>query len=105
MSHLSRWQLIERLNQHFWQRWSREYLEQLQRRTKWSKEFGENLCVGQLVLVREDNVPSLAWSMGRITAVCPGKDGIARVAVIKTSRSEVKRPANRLCVLPINIVE
>ncbi|GJQ79279.1 hypothetical protein Trydic_g5522 [Trypoxylus dichotomus] len=86
MTHLSRWQ-------------------QLQRRTKWSQQSGDNLRIGQLVLVREDNVPLLVWSMGRVTTLCPEEDGIALVAVIKTSRGEVKRPANRLCVLPMNIVE
>lgn len=32
---LRRWQLVTQLTQQIWQRWSREYLSQLQGRTKW----------------------------------------------------------------------
>ena len=34
---LSRWQLIQKIQNHFWRRWSREYLTQLQTRTKWKR--------------------------------------------------------------------
>lgn len=32
---LKRWQLMQRLVQHFWRRWCSEYLNQLQQRPKW----------------------------------------------------------------------
>ncbi|XP_071581395.1 uncharacterized protein [Temnothorax nylanderi] len=32
---LSRWQYVQQLRQHFWRRWSREYLHQCQQRDKW----------------------------------------------------------------------
>ncbi|CAG7673139.1 unnamed protein product [Allacma fusca] len=32
---LDRWQHIQQMTQHFWARWSSEYLQQLQKRTKW----------------------------------------------------------------------
>ena len=35
---LSRWQLVEKIRTHFWRRWSREYLTQLQTRSKWQKQ-------------------------------------------------------------------
>ncbi|XP_011065258.1 PREDICTED: uncharacterized protein LOC105152587 [Acromyrmex echinatior] len=35
---LSRWQLIQRMRDHFWQRWSREYLHTLATRPKWTKD-------------------------------------------------------------------
>ncbi|GFU37152.1 uncharacterized protein TNCV_1555221 [Trichonephila clavipes] len=37
MNRLSRWQLIQRLNRHFWGKWSTEYLNRLQQRPKWCK--------------------------------------------------------------------
>lgn len=56
-NHLSRWQHIQKLRQHFWQRWQREY-QQLQARTRWKE--GENaIKIGDLVLIIEDNLPSL----------------------------------------------
>ncbi|XP_011858773.1 PREDICTED: uncharacterized protein LOC105556299, partial [Vollenhovia emeryi] len=35
---LTRYQLLAKLQQHFWKRWSREYLTQFQARTKWKEE-------------------------------------------------------------------
>ncbi|KAK2578857.1 hypothetical protein KPH14_012604 [Odynerus spinipes] len=37
---LSRWQRIEQLRNHFWTRWSKEYLHQLQQRPKWVRNKG-----------------------------------------------------------------
>ncbi|GFY14069.1 integrase catalytic domain-containing protein [Trichonephila clavipes] len=37
MNRLSRWQLVQRMNQHFWCKWSSEYLNRLQQRpNKWA---------------------------------------------------------------------
>ena len=38
---LSRWQLIQRLQQHFWRRWSQEYVSELQQRVKWESPYPE----------------------------------------------------------------
>ncbi|GFV33276.1 uncharacterized protein TNCV_1497981 [Trichonephila clavipes] len=35
MSRLSRWQLVQKMNQHFWRKCSSEYLNRLQQRPKW----------------------------------------------------------------------
>ncbi|GFW40532.1 uncharacterized protein TNCV_4823721 [Trichonephila clavipes] len=51
MNRLSRWQLVQRMNQHFWRKWSSEYLNKLQQRPKWCNgniDFKE----GDLVLVK-----------------------------------------------------
>ncbi|KAJ8932263.1 hypothetical protein NQ318_003040 [Aromia moschata] len=49
-------QLIQKLYQHFWSRWFSEYIAELQMRTKW-KVNQSNLEQGQLVLLRDDNLP------------------------------------------------
>lgn len=33
---LSRWQTVQKLSQLFWNRWQIEYLQELQKRTKWT---------------------------------------------------------------------
>lgn len=55
LNRLSRFQLLSRLVQGFWKRWSREYVTQLQARYKW-KEVQPNpyLKIGALVLIRDD---------------------------------------------------
>ncbi|XP_077260842.1 uncharacterized protein LOC143896724 [Temnothorax americanus] len=78
VNRLSRWQHLEQMRQHFWRRWSNEYLLQLQNRTKWCSNRGPALRVGQLVICREDGLPPLKWVLGRVQETCPGPDGVAR---------------------------
>lgn len=101
ISRLKRWDRVVQMQQHFWRRWSKDYLHQLQIRTKNYKDEIP-VSVGQLVLLHLDNVPTMHWPIGRITAIHPGKDGITRVASIRTSKSTYKRPVTKLALLPIN---
>lgn len=56
MNRLSRWQQIKLRREHFWKRWSREYMMELQTRGKWTKRQ-VNVQPGTIVLVREENLP------------------------------------------------
>jgi hypothetical protein len=98
---LTQWQRIEQLRQHFWTRWSKEYISLLQQRSKW-KSPQANVELGQLVLIKEDNLPPLRWVTGRIVELFPGQDKITRVVLIKTSSGLIKRSVSRVCVLPID---
>ncbi|XP_038106740.1 uncharacterized protein LOC119766331 [Culex quinquefasciatus] len=99
---LSLWQAIQRKTQQFWKLWTTDYLHQLQQRTK-DLYRQPNLLVGKLVLLKEDNLPPLRWSMGRITAVRPGPDGLVRVVSVKIPSGAVyDRPVVKVCLLPIN---
>ncbi|XP_062538615.1 uncharacterized protein LOC134206889 [Armigeres subalbatus] len=101
MNRLDRFQLLQKLLQDFWQRWRREYLCQLQGRTKrWKPRIG--IEIGKLVIIREDNQHPMAWKMGRIIAVHPGADGVVRVVTLKTESGILKRPVEKLCLLPIS---
>ncbi|KAL0829582.1 hypothetical protein ABMA28_003093 [Loxostege sticticalis] len=94
-----RYQRLEGIRQHFWHRWSKEYLAELQQRTKWRSNT-TLLKVGDLVLLAEDNAPPLNWRMGRVVRLFPGPDGVSRVADVKTVRGCVRRALTRLCPLP-----
>lgn len=96
---LSRYQHLQQCHQHFWTRWHKEYLTELQQRTKWKKGTGD-LKLGALVLIKEDNCPPLKWKMGRIIQLHPGKDGVTRVATVHTTTGDTKRPYSKLCSLP-----
>ncbi|XP_018397677.1 PREDICTED: uncharacterized protein LOC108775725 [Cyphomyrmex costatus] len=75
ITRLSRWQRVEQIRQHFWQRWSKEYLHYCQQRNKWT--IKENpLHVGQMVLLREDSASPLSWPLARIVELHPGNDNI-----------------------------
>lgn len=99
INRLSRWQLVERLRQHFWQRWHQEYIRQLQARSKW-KSPSFKIEPGTMVLLLEEGIPPQQWLLGRVHEVHPGKDGLVRVATIKTAKGLFKRGISKLCVLP-----
>ncbi|XP_076380821.1 uncharacterized protein LOC117219916 [Megalopta genalis] len=98
---LNRFQLLQQTIQHFWRRWQRDYLHNLQQRHKWKQGHGSPLKVGDMVLIKEDNLPPLKWALGRVVELHPGQDGISRVSTIRTTRGMLKRPASKICVLPI----
>ncbi|XP_048005484.1 uncharacterized protein LOC125241178 [Leguminivora glycinivorella] len=66
-SQLHRYALMEQVRQHFWARWSHEYVSLLQQRTRW-RSRQPNLELGQLVLVKQPHGPPLTWPLGRIEA-------------------------------------
>lgn len=101
MNTLSRWQYVEQLRQHFWARWHKEYLHTLQQRTRWKKASAKQLQLGDLVLIREENVPPMHWPTGRVEEIHPGIDGIVRAATIRMKGGLFKRAATRLCILPL----
>ncbi|XP_029055179.2 uncharacterized protein LOC114882455 [Osmia bicornis bicornis] len=98
---LSRWQRIEQLRQHFWQRWTRKYLTNLQERHKWKIPKGDQLKTGQLVLIKQPGLAPLQWLMGRVQQIHPRADGIARTATVRTTGGELVRSLARLAILPI----
>ncbi|KAL7296066.1 hypothetical protein TKK_0010620 [Trichogramma kaykai] len=85
--------------EHFWTRWSSEYLQALQHRPKWQKS-NTQIRVGQLCVIRSELAPPRKWALARITQVHPGKDGLIRVVSVKTATSVFKRPVTKLSILP-----
>lgn len=96
---LQRYQLLTHIVQGFWKRWSVEYLCQLQQRSKWHGPI-DNFNVGDMVIVREDNLPPLKWQLARVITLHPGADGKCRVVTVKTSNGVCKRATSKLCLLP-----
>lgn len=103
INRLSRWQLVERIRQHFWTRWSKEYLTSLQQRAKWFMQHRSSSVKleGALVLLVDDNTQPLLWKIGRIINTHPGKDGHVRVVTVKTKQGFFKRALTKICLLPI----
>ena len=64
---------------------------------------GTQLSTNQLMLIRQPNLASLQWAMGRIQEVHPGLDGIARTATVKTAKDSYVRPLSKLSILPIKV--
>ncbi|XP_031359033.1 uncharacterized protein LOC116182631 [Photinus pyralis] len=99
---LSKYFQIQQMVQHFWHRWSQDYINTLQQRTKWKfVKNNEDLLMGSLVILKEDNQPPCKWAMGRITGLHRGSDDIVRAVSVKTQNSETKRAINKVCLLPV----
>lgn len=98
-NYLQRYERVEKIQQHFWLRWQRDYLSEMQQRTKW-KSSSAKLSVGDMVLLAEDNTPPLCWKLGRVLRLITGSDDLPRVADITTTRGVVRRALVRLCKLP-----
>lgn len=99
-SYKTRWQLTSRMIQQFWKKWSTDYLQQLQTRNKWLRST-ENLCTGDVVVIKEEGLPPGKWALGRIKEVHPGKDELVRVVTVRTKDGVLKRPITKLIRLPV----
>ena len=75
---------IENIVRKVWKVWKEEYLTSLQQKAKWTTSSSQQFAIGDIVIVKVDNIPPLMWLMGRITKVFDGYDNIIRVAQIKT---------------------
>ncbi|XP_041969837.1 uncharacterized protein LOC121726512 [Aricia agestis] len=95
---LTRYQRVEQMRQHFWSRWMKEYISELQSRTKW-KANDDHLLPNTLVVIKDDNLPPLKWHLGRIVSLIPGKDNITRVADIRTASGIIRRACTKICPL------
>jgi len=101
VNRLDRWQLVQKITQDFWRRWSREYLTSLQGRVKWKTEK-PNLTINDIVLIQDNNTPPLKWKLGRVIETHTGADDRVRVVTLRTASGICKRPINKLCKLPTN---
>ena len=95
---LRKWNHCQTVVQHFWQRWSREYLQNLQSRSKW-QSTSPNLQEGDIVMLRPEKAFKCHWPLARVTAVFPGQDGLVRVAEIRTASGTYRRPVVKLSLL------
>ncbi|XP_076684121.1 uncharacterized protein LOC143377086 [Andrena cerasifolii] len=96
---LARWQKIQQMRDHYWKRWSAEYLQALQGRPKWIAAH-PNVQPGQLCLVKNEATPPTHWPIGRITEVHPGPDGLVRVVTIRTPKTTLQRPIAKISLFP-----
>ncbi|XP_055904629.1 uncharacterized protein LOC129940343 [Eupeodes corollae] len=66
LNRIKEWNLVRRWTEDIWQRWHQEYLTTLQQRSKWRKAE-ENIKVGDIVAIKQDNLPPTHWCLGRVT--------------------------------------
>ena len=91
--------LIRQLLQHFWRRWSKEYVTLLRQFHGKIKGGGAVTAdVGDIVIIFDEKLPRHLWKLGRVTKLLYGRDNRVRAVELKTGRSNntMRRPVNRL---------
>lgn len=94
-----RWRHCQVLADQFWIYFIKNYLPSLQNRSKWQQDQ-EDICVGNIVLVVDQQLPRALWLVGKVTAVFPGADGRIRTAQIQVKDKSYTRPVVKLIRLP-----
>ena len=99
-------QFINTLLEHFWKRWSKEYLTELREHQNCRNKIPDKqVQVGDVVLIH-DNLPRNRWKMGLVLELYEGKDGFKRGCKLRTLSKTgrtlyLNRPINKLYPLEI----
>ncbi|XP_051803238.1 uncharacterized protein LOC127533647 [Acanthochromis polyacanthus] len=109
-----RWRRVQYLAEQFWSRWRKEYLANITLRQCWHSSK-RNVKVGDIVIVKEKEIPRNEWRLGRVLDVCKDEDGLVRKATVQmgsrkcgdksqqnTTSSILERPIHKLVVLVEN---
>ncbi|GFW88953.1 DUF5641 domain-containing protein [Trichonephila clavipes] len=97
---LTRWQRVNWLSQQIWKVWKRNYLNNLQERSKW-RFSKNNVEIGTLVLIKNESFSGTKWLTGRILEVFCGNDNKIRVVNLKLPDGKIiKRNVRDICILP-----
>nr|XP_057925810.1 uncharacterized protein LOC131127691 [Doryrhamphus excisus] len=94
-----RWRHSQILADHFWKHYIQHFLPTLQARQKWKTE-SDDITVGTVVLIVDQQAPRALWQIGTVKTVIPGADGRVRTAVIRVKDRTYTRPVVRLVKLP-----
>ena len=78
-----RWRQAQVQANHFWRRFTKEYLPWITLRSKWNQERN-SLKHNDMVLIVEENKTRGSWFLGRIIKSIPGPDDRIRTADVKT---------------------
>ncbi|XP_037877003.2 uncharacterized protein LOC119630714 [Bombyx mori] len=93
------WRVAQRMADHFWSRWVKEYLPTLLPRKIDGRAAGEDLQCGDTVLIVDSTLPRNTWPRGQVVHTYPGPDNRVRTVDVRTSGGLLKRPASKMILL------
>ena len=93
-----RWRRVQYLLNVFWSRWRIEYLQTLQPRGKW-RNSTRNLCVGDVVIVKDENLVRNHWELAIVDEVFPSTDGCVRKVKLRLSDRSIDKEGRRTKVV------
>ena len=95
----SRWNHLQQILDHYWRRWSTEFISALNQRNK-SCKINENVKIGDLGLLVDENLPPYVWPLCKVVDRITGPDDLVRVIKVKVGSSIFKRGISKFCKLP-----
>ena len=112
-----RWRRVQHLANEFWSRWRKEFLQNIQVRQRWVRPR-RDLRIGDVVIIKDDNLPRNCWQLGRVDETVHDDDGhVRRVKLANADRSlnvkgkrvkqtaYLERPIQKLVLLVEDSVE
>jgi len=112
-SHVSlnaRYEYLRKIIDHYWNRFSKEYLSELHQHHLYSrKENYDEKCrllLGDIVLIKDDKLKRNFWKKGYVEKLICGEDNKVRGAVLKVVNKKgdigwIKRPIQRIVPLEV----
>ena len=99
--HRKRYARAQAYSDAIWNRWLKEYVPTLNRRSKWCTQSNRQLKTGDLVWIVEPTNPRGYYPLARVIKLHFGSDAVARSAEVKTTSGNLVRPVVKLApVLP-----
>ena len=92
-----RWRRVQYLANEFWSRWRKEYLQTLQVRQKWNNPK-RNFKVGDVVIIKDEDLPRNEWKMGRVEKVYKGDDENVRRVRLSVGKSKTGTKGKSACL-------
>ncbi|XP_041467150.1 uncharacterized protein LOC121417494 [Lytechinus variegatus] len=84
-------ELVQRIVDSFWRRWTIVILPLLTSGRKWNRDR-QNIRVGDVVMMTNSNAVRGKWTIARVVQAYPGQDGKIRNVNVKTLNAEYPRP-------------
>jgi len=106
----ARYRYLRSLLDHYWARYSREYLHELREKhlLDAKREKSKNyvsLDIGDMVLIKDDKLKRNQWKKGVVHQLLNGNDNLPRGAILRTMTNNkliyIKRPFQRLVPLEL----
>ena len=84
------------MTEHFWKRFSGEYLTELRERAKHGKDNTSAIKVGDVVIINQRNMLRNSWPLGKVVRLVKSSDEPVRGAVLTSRGCQLSRPLNLL---------
>lgn len=90
-----RWRRVQYLVEQFWCRWKKEYLANISLRQCWHTPR-RNVTKGDVVIIKEEELPRNEWRLGRVLDVCKDEDGLVRKVKVQIGNRKLGKQGQRL---------